>query len=345
MRILEEEATKDRISQLVVQVPVAVATFILNDKRSQLAMIEQRHGVRVVLVPNPHLETPHYEIERLKDGNIRNEASHEMLSEPEIDTSEFVREKQTVQQAAVTGVAPTAPAPVIVREKTEAQKPSLLKRLLSVLTGKEDEVEEEEVVTPPKKPSRPQNRNQRNNNERRKPRRRKSNDEMAEESNGDELKEDTNSQPKAEGDDNKPKSANGRRSRRGGRRRRPRNEQEQTAEQKLQAQGNVVVDAGPEVNGNEKAAPAPEVDGNLVTGNDVNQMVDGNAAPATSKPRRRSNNGGGRRRRPTADKNTSAASDNTSSEGVAKNTTSVDNGNKESSVKAEASATADANEA
>jgi ribonuclease E len=149
LRILEEEATKDRISQLIVQVPVAVATFVLNDKRTQIETIEQRHGVRVVVIPNPHLETPHYEIERLKDGNNRNEASHAMINEPEVDSTEFVREKQTVEQAAVTGVAPTAPAPVIVREKAEPQKPSLLKRLLNVLTGKEEEAEVEEEVTPP----------------------------------------------------------------------------------------------------------------------------------------------------------------------------------------------------
>jgi ribonuclease E len=344
LRLIEEEATKDRITQLIVQVPVAVATFILNDKRAQIDSIERRHQVRIVMIPNPHLDTPHYEIERIKDGQNRQDASHEMISTPELDTTELLREKPAIEQPAVTGVSPAAPAPVIMRESAREQKPSLLKRLLGVLTGKTDSetetvVEEEET---PKKPNRNQNRTRNRNNDRRKPRRRKQDDETTDDKSVTTSAETTET-PAVDAQDNtengKPKSNNGRRSRRGGRRRR----RPENAEAALQEKGNVVAqDTAPEINGNAIETPAPEVDGNRVAKPDVEE-VDGNKAP--SKPRRRNNgSNSGRRRRSQGDNKTSAKTDSTPSSDVAKNTAQADNESESTPRKAEASVTADANE-
>lgn len=135
LRLLEEEATKDKITQLVVQLPVAVATFMLNEKRPQIDAIEKRQGVRVLLIPNPHLETPHYDIERVKEGAERSSTSHQLLSAPELETPVMLKEKPAMEQPAVTGIAPAAPAPIINKPAEAIRKPSLLKRLLGVLTG------------------------------------------------------------------------------------------------------------------------------------------------------------------------------------------------------------------
>ncbi|HEX5277163.1 MAG TPA: ribonuclease E/G, partial [Fluviicoccus sp.] len=70
MRIIEEEVLKDRSAEIRAQVPVSVAAFLLNEKRVALATLESRSGVRVVILPNPHLETPHYEVTRFRDDQI-----------------------------------------------------------------------------------------------------------------------------------------------------------------------------------------------------------------------------------------------------------------------------------
>ncbi|WP_292751567.1 Rne/Rng family ribonuclease, partial [Methylophaga sp. UBA4204] len=146
LRLVEEEATKDSVSQLVIQLPVSVATFMLNEKRAQIDTIEKRHGVRLVLIPNPHLETPHYDIERIKDGNEKQTSSHQLITTPEIEATVVLKEKPVMEQPAVTGIAPIAPAPIIKPVAAAERKPSLLKRLLGVLTGAP--VEEPDVNKP-----------------------------------------------------------------------------------------------------------------------------------------------------------------------------------------------------
>ncbi|HLW75070.1 MAG TPA: Rne/Rng family ribonuclease, partial [Gammaproteobacteria bacterium] len=87
LRLIEEEAMKERTSRVVAQVPVTVATFLLNEKRSILAGIEQRCGVNVVLVPNPHLDMPKYDIQRLRDDETRQpgttNTSYKLVTAPE----------------------------------------------------------------------------------------------------------------------------------------------------------------------------------------------------------------------------------------------------------------------
>ena len=66
LRILQEEAMKENTAAIHAQVPVDVATYLLNEKRSEIFQIEARLKVNVLLIPNPHLETPNYQVERLR---------------------------------------------------------------------------------------------------------------------------------------------------------------------------------------------------------------------------------------------------------------------------------------
>jgi ribonuclease E len=344
LRLVEEEATKDKITQLVVQLPVPVATFILNDKRMQIEAVEQRHNVKIVMIPNPHLETPHYDIERIKDGAVRQQVSHQMITTPELETPVVLRDKPTMEQPAVTGISPAAPAPVIAREKDEQPKPSLLKRLLNVLTGKpeveeDDKTKEKDKKPEQKKSGRPQNRNAnrggRGGNERRKPRRRQDSQDAADDNKKSDDKKTTPEANKSGGDsdDNgKSRSSNGRRSRRGGRRRRSRPETADQAIRQEQEKGNVPPEPKPEVNGNAIPEPEPEVNGNLIKP-EKEPEVDGNKVPASKPKRTRSTSGGSsnRRRRTGENKAGSNASDDSKAKSDSTdNGPSSDNSNRKS---------------
>ncbi|MFY7954850.1 MAG: ribonuclease E/G, partial [Burkholderiaceae bacterium] len=84
LRIIQEEAMKENSAAIHVQVPVDVAAFLLNEKRGEILKIETRHRVTVILIPNKHLETPHYKLERIKHDDPRLDdlqASYKMAEE------------------------------------------------------------------------------------------------------------------------------------------------------------------------------------------------------------------------------------------------------------------------
>lgn len=114
LRLLEEEAIKDNTSQVNAQVPVPVATYLLNEKRKSVRRIEKRHGCHVVIIPNPHLETPHYEVLRLKKDETIETVSFDQVQAPEVKTDAIVHaEKAVKEQPVLQGVVvPSEPAPV-----------------------------------------------------------------------------------------------------------------------------------------------------------------------------------------------------------------------------------------
>ncbi|PHS22894.1 MAG: ribonuclease E/G [Methylophaga sp.] len=339
LRLLEEEATKDRVTQLVVQLPVAVATFMLNEKRLKLDAIERRHEVKLLLIPNPHMETPHYDIERILDGNKQGKVSHHLMVKPEIETPEALKDKPVVEQAAVRGVAPSAPAPAPVPK--EVKKPSLLKRLLAVLTGQAVEDEAPVVEQKPEhKPRHEQNRRpprNRNNNNRRvqrnnRPKQDKNDQDQKKQEQGSEQI--SKSQQGQSDEQSQSRNANVKRSRRGGRRRRPRNENEPNKSVAEDA-GNKAIVEKKEVDGN--AVPnktTDEKNGNVpAKANSSTPEIDGNKPTAENKPVKkpnRSRNSGPRRRPVVKDKpeNTVAVS-----EKVEKPAQSADNVEKKVEVK------------
>ncbi len=118
LRIIEEEAIKENTAAVYVQVPVDVATFLLNEKRFDVAKIEARHHVRVVIIPNRHMETPAHEVVRLRHDQIDNLdvrlVSYELVTPPAPEatpTSTLAERKPPKQEAVVKGIAPDAPPP------------------------------------------------------------------------------------------------------------------------------------------------------------------------------------------------------------------------------------------
>ena len=116
LRGIEEHAQKHNTGRISAQLPVDVATYLLNEKRQAIHDLEQRQNVEVILVPNTHLETPHYAIERLRQDDIP-EGSADQASYKTVDTPEVkIPESHTVQQArmeqpAVKTIAHQPPAP------------------------------------------------------------------------------------------------------------------------------------------------------------------------------------------------------------------------------------------
>ncbi|MBU2966560.1 ribonuclease E [Amphritea sp. 2_MG-2023] len=116
LRLIEEESSKDRTAQIRAILPVSVATFLLNEKRSEVHEVEVRHHVRVVIVPNPNMETPHYEVVRLRDDHTvinTNDASYTLQpeTEEELIVETTPQAPPVRERAAVSTVAPATPAP------------------------------------------------------------------------------------------------------------------------------------------------------------------------------------------------------------------------------------------
>jgi len=118
LRLIGEEARKDRTAKVIVQLPVDVATYLMNEKREWLNSIETRSSVDVILVPNRHLETPAYELRRVRDDEVGlpeySLISHQMAVQPQVDLDAIAAEEKAPPPApapAVTTVVPSTPAP------------------------------------------------------------------------------------------------------------------------------------------------------------------------------------------------------------------------------------------
>jgi ribonuclease E len=120
LRIIQEEAMKENTAAIHCQVPVEVTAFLLNEKRQEINKIESRFKVGVVLIPNKHLDTPHYKLERLRHDDARlddpraswkmaEEAAREL--ESETGYSKRAEDVKPKQEAAVKGITPERPAP------------------------------------------------------------------------------------------------------------------------------------------------------------------------------------------------------------------------------------------
>ncbi|MDR6452123.1 Rne/Rng family ribonuclease [Variovorax paradoxus] len=129
LRIIQEECLKDNTAAVHVQVPVEVASFLLNEKRPEIAKIELKQRVTVLMVPNKTLETPNYKLERLKHDDPRLdhiEASYKMADEIEDPTSVTRRSQEPTnkQTPVIKGVLPDAPAPVVPPRPEPARAPA-----------------------------------------------------------------------------------------------------------------------------------------------------------------------------------------------------------------------------
>lgn len=123
---------KESSAAIHVQVPVDVATFLLNEKRGDIFNIESRLKVNITLIPNPHMETPNYSVTRLRQDDITSDhlqASYKLVEKPEEKSAATGTQSVKVQrpQAAVQGITPTQPAP----KHVEAKAPSVLSKFFA----------------------------------------------------------------------------------------------------------------------------------------------------------------------------------------------------------------------
>ncbi|CUA97649.1 Rne/Rng family ribonuclease [Thiomonas bhubaneswarensis] len=129
LRIIQEEAMKEGTAAVHVQVPVEVASFLLNEKRAEITKIELRQRLSVLLIPNKHLDTPNYKLERLKHDDPRLDnlpTSYKMADDIEEETAITRREKEQRprQEALVRGITPEGPAPVMPAAAADKPTPS-----------------------------------------------------------------------------------------------------------------------------------------------------------------------------------------------------------------------------
>jgi ribonuclease E len=154
LRIIQEEAMKENSATIHVQVPVDVAAFLLNEKRGEVLKIENRHRISVILIPNKHLDTPHYKLERIKHDDPRledSQASYSLAEQAETDMAYSKRQKEEAkprQEAMVKTITPDQPAPLVERKPSETViKPApapvpapaeqgFFAKLISFFTGK-----------------------------------------------------------------------------------------------------------------------------------------------------------------------------------------------------------------
>ena len=128
LRMVQEESMKDNTAAVHVQVPVEVTSFLLNEKRTEITKIELKQRITVLLVPNKHLETPNYRLERLRHDDPRLEnlqASYSMIEEPDDEVGITRREKaKAKQEPVIKGILPETPAPVVAPKPEPAPAPA-----------------------------------------------------------------------------------------------------------------------------------------------------------------------------------------------------------------------------
>lgn len=177
LRLVEEEAQKEYSSEIRTISPVSVATFLLNEKRKEISEIETRHNIKVVVIPNESLETPHFEVQRIREqDDVNTEYSYKLSDtvSDELVTQEkdVVKPVPPAQQPAVKTIAPTQPAPTPSakakakkKPNNKNKKPGLLRRILNSLFGKEQQPQQKSQQGGQKSRGRndrrPQNRNRR----------------------------------------------------------------------------------------------------------------------------------------------------------------------------------------
>ena len=175
LRLMEEEAIKENTQHVQAQVPVPVATYLLNEKRRSVMHIEKHHGVRVLIIPNPHMDTPQYEVLRVKKDESIAEASYDIsIKQAEVEEAKmpkFDKEAPKSDEPLIQAMGQGMAAPKVAKAESasttqateksnKAEKPTGFFAWLKGLFTSEEEVKEE---TPPEetKPKRQDNRGQR----------------------------------------------------------------------------------------------------------------------------------------------------------------------------------------
>ncbi len=161
LRLMQEESIKENTGALHIQAPVEVATYLLNEKRTDILNIEARHKVEIVLIPNIHFETPRYTLARLRHDQLNQgevlAPSYKMMERPleaDAEAGGTVANKPQRPQPMVQGITPAQPAPLPsapAGRKDREQKPGLFGRIMGWLKGMNAPTAEPMPATPTKK--------------------------------------------------------------------------------------------------------------------------------------------------------------------------------------------------
>ena len=206
LRIVEEEAMKKGTEKVVAHLPIECATFLLNEKRAVLQELEALHKIAVVILPSKHLETPAYDIERIKSADADDEkASHLQLKAETTSVPEYAQKtSHSVEKPAIKEFLPDAPAPTH-NPKSSA---SLIQRFWQKLVGNVEEniskAPADSNSTPEKtnkSGDRPRNNSNRNNSNRNN-RTRNSEGERSNQNRSPRKNKNTRQAPKKQADDN-----------------------------------------------------------------------------------------------------------------------------------------------
>ncbi|QPB42060.1 ribonuclease E [Rodentibacter haemolyticus] len=176
LRLIEEEALKENTKQVHTIVPVQIASYLLNEKRRAISSIEKRHNVDVIVAPNEAMETPHFSVFRLRDGEEVNELSYNLAkihcAQDEIDEESTITrqadnpvgsEQPAIESAAVSlSISEAAPTPI----ERKSDEPSLLAKIIAKIKALFTTAEAKEEKTKNNRNNR-HNRNQRRTQDRR----------------------------------------------------------------------------------------------------------------------------------------------------------------------------------
>jgi ribonuclease E len=160
LRLIEEEAMKEKTGRVVAQLPIEITSYLLNEKRGVITEIEGRHQVRLIVVPNPNLETPHFQVSRYRaeDDEIKGKSSYELVT-PEPPPAPLIgRQRTTFEAPAVQAIVPAHPAPTPPPEESAGvARPGFFVRLWKNMFGSVSEPTAAKAEQPadPQSPYRP----------------------------------------------------------------------------------------------------------------------------------------------------------------------------------------------
>ncbi len=142
LRIVGEEARKERTAKVIAQLPVEVSTYLLNEKRDWVQSLEDSNDTQIVLVANSALETPHYEVRRVRDDQTdlpENTGVSYSLAEsaPEPESPQAVLERKHIEMPAVGTLKPSKPAPKL--EEPPQKKTSFFDRIVALFSGGDED--------------------------------------------------------------------------------------------------------------------------------------------------------------------------------------------------------------
>jgi ribonuclease E len=170
LRLMEEEAQKEFSREIRAIVPVPVATFLLNEKRKEILAIESRNNIQVTVLPNTEMQTPDFEVVRIRNQDAdSSDFSYKLaneLSKPEEEVISEANAPQALAKPAVKTVIPSTPAPVIAQAQSIApeKSQSFVKRLWATMFGETEEPKNEEPKKRSNTTGNNRNRNRNRNN-------------------------------------------------------------------------------------------------------------------------------------------------------------------------------------